>query len=260
MTLGSSVSGSWRFSLQRNEYELTYPGGVLTLSAFQHDFDFDDRTATRVSSLAIGLQQFGGFAACFAIWPITRKFGRKPAIAICSFIFVIGAMVQTMNTHSTSIFFAGRFIAGVGLGGSSVVVPMFSAEMTPKQMRGQVGSFYQLMFTLGIFTSYWTDWAVAKDIPDTQSRQWQIPVGMQMLFAGLLGLGTLTLAESTRWLTMQGRYAEAWESLKWVRASDDEDVHLEMEEIKLGVETEARAKEGFKFRGILPTRLEVGFS
>jgi MFS family permease len=230
-------------------------GGVLTLSSYRRDFRFDDRTAASVSSLAIGLQQFGGFTACFAIWPITRKFGRKPAIAIGSLIFVIGAMVQTLNTHSTSIFFAGRFIAGVGLGGVSVVVPMFSAEMTPKQMRGQIGSFYQLMFTIGIFTSYWIDWVVAKDVPDTQSRQWQIPVGLQMLFASLLGLGTMTLKESTRWLTMQGRHAEAWESLTWIRASDDEDVQLEMEEIKLGVEAEARAKEGFKFRGIIIIRL-----
>lgn len=34
-------------------------------------------------------------------------------------------------------------------------MPMFSSEMTPKEIRGQVGSFYQLFFTFGIFTSYW---------------------------------------------------------------------------------------------------------
>lgn len=176
--------------------------------------------------------------------------GRKLAIAICSLVFIIGAMIQTLNSHSTTMFFAGRIIAGIGLGGSSVVVPMYSSEMTPKQIRGQVGSFYQLMFTLGIFTSYWTDWGVAKNIPDTQSKQWQIPVGLQMLFAGLLGIGTMTLKESTRWLTMKGRHEEALESLEWIRASDDdEEVRSEMMEIRLGVESEAHAKEGFHFSG-----------
>jgi MFS family permease len=189
--------------------------------------------------------------ACFAIWPVTHKLGRRYAIAICSFIFIIGAMMQTINSHSRAVFYVGRVIAGIGLGGSSVVVPMFSSEMTPKQIRGQVGSFYQLMFTLGIFTSYWTDWGVARDIPDTYSTQWQIPIGLQMLFAGLLGIGTLTLKESTRWLTMKGRHEEAWQSLKWIRASDDDDVVDEMEEIRLGVESEVHAREGFHFKGML---------
>ena len=158
-------------------------------------------------------------------------------------------MIQTINTHSTSAFFVGRVVAGLGLGGSSVVVPMFSSEMTPKEIRGQVGSFYQLMFTLGIFTSYWTDWGVAKGIPETESRQWQIPIGLQILFAALLGIGTLSLKESVRWLTGKGRYEEAWNSLKWMRASDNEDVQLEMEEIRAGVEIEARAREDFQFKG-----------
>ena len=202
-----------------------------------------------MAALAVGLQQLGAFVACFAIWPVTHKLGRKYAIVICSLIFIVGALIQTINTHSTTAFFIGRVIAGIGLGGSSVVVPMFSSEMTPKQIRGQVGSFYQLMFTLGIFTSYWTDWGVARDISDTESIQWQIPIGLQILFAGLLGIGTLSLKESVRWLTQKGRHDEAWTSLKWIRASEDGDVHLEMEEIRLGVEMEAHAKEGFQLKG-----------
>ncbi|KAK6432576.1 hypothetical protein LTR95_011254 [Oleoguttula sp. CCFEE 5521] len=128
---------------------------------------------------------------------------------ICSSIFIIGVIIETINTHSRSAFYVGRVVAGLGLGRSSVVVPMFSSEMVPKEMRGQIGSFYQLMFTIGIFTSYWVDYGVAKDIPGTQSRQWQIPIGLQMLPAGLLGLGMLTLKESTRWLTQHGRHEEA---------------------------------------------------
>ncbi len=136
-------------------YDSGIIGGVLTLASYEHDFRYGKNEATYVSSLAVGLQQLGAFVACFAIWPITHELGRKKAIVICSLIFILGAIIQTINTHSTSAFFVGRVVAGLGLGGSSVVVPMFSSEMTPKEIRGQVGSFYQLMFTLGIFTSYW---------------------------------------------------------------------------------------------------------
>jgi len=130
-------------------------GGVLTLKPFETDFRYDSRTATTVSSLAVSLQQLGAFVACFAIWPVTHRVGRKWAIACCSLVFILGALLQTINTHSRVCFYVGRVIAGLGLGGSSVIVPMFSSEMTPKEIRGQVGSLYQLMFTLGIFTSYW---------------------------------------------------------------------------------------------------------
>lgn len=130
-------------------YDSGIIGGVLTMKSFERDFDYTKKQATHVSSLAVSLQQLGAFVACFAIWPVTHRFGRRWAIVACSLIFIVGAAIETGKTGSTSAFYVGRVIAGLGLGGSSVVVPMFSSEMTPKQIRGQVGSFYQLMYTLG---------------------------------------------------------------------------------------------------------------
>ncbi|WPH00806.1 Hypothetical protein R9X50_00363600 [Acrodontium crateriforme] len=231
-------------------YDSGIIGGVLTLKSYQTDFRYGSKQQAHVSSLGVGLQSLGAFVACFFVWPLTYKLGRRIAIGICAFIFVIGVLIQTINTHSLTAFYLGRLIAGLGLGGSSVVVPMYSSEMTPKQIRGQVGSFYQLMFTLGIFTSYWTDWGVNRNIASI-SKQWQIPIGMQMLFAGLLGLGMLTLKESTRWLTSKGRHEEAWESLKWIRADDGPDAQAEMEEIRAGVMAEAHAREGFHIKEMI---------
>ena len=71
---------------------------------------------------------------------------------ISSVVFCIGAIIETINTHSMASFYVGRVIAGVGLGVASVVVPMFSSEMAPKQLRGQIGSFFQLFFTFGEYS------------------------------------------------------------------------------------------------------------
>lgn len=68
---------------------------------------------------------------------------------ICSFIFCIGAMLQTINTHSLAAFYVARVIAGIGLGGATVVVPMYNSEMAPKELRGKVGCFFQLFYTIG---------------------------------------------------------------------------------------------------------------
>lgn len=48
----------------------------------------------------------------------------------------------------------GRVVAGVGLGSASVVVPMFSSEMAPKELRGRIGSFFQLFYTFGTYLSF----------------------------------------------------------------------------------------------------------
>jgi MFS family permease len=44
-------------------------------------------------------------------------------------------------------FYVGRIVAGIGLGAASVVVLMFSSEMAPKDIRGQIGSFFQWFYT-----------------------------------------------------------------------------------------------------------------
>ena len=102
---------------------------------------------------------------------------------------------------------------------------------------------------LGIFLSYWVDYAVQKNVA-AKSRQWQIPISLQLIPAGLLGLGMFTVTESVRWLTKKGRHEEAWESLKWIRADDSQATADEMEEIRYGVEMEFQATEGFRFKGM----------
>lgn len=170
---------------------------------------------------------------------------------LASFVFCIGALIQTINTHSLTAFYIARVIAGLGLGAATVVVPTFSSEMSPKDIRGRIGSFFQWFYTFGIFASYWVDYGVSLRVATTDSKQWQIPVGLQLVPAALLGFGMLTVKESTRWLTKKGRHDEAWTSLKWIRGQDTEEVRLEMEEIRLGVENETRATEGFHVKELL---------
>jgi MFS family permease len=169
---------------------------------------------------------------------------------LSSFLFCIGALIQTIDTHSLPAFYVARVIAGLGLGSASVVVPMFSSEMVPKELIGKIGSFFQLFYTLGIFTSYWVDYGVSKDLSSVP-KQWQIPIGLQLIPAALLGLGMFTLKESTRWLTKKGRHEEAWESLVWIRNSRGVEAQAEMDEIRTGVVIEERETEGFRLKELL---------
>lgn len=128
-------------------YDSGIVGGVLTLESFERDYGYSTGDATRVASLAVGLQQLGALVACLLAWPVTDRLGRKKALMIASFVFCVGAAIQTANTHSLAAFYVARVVAGLGLGIATVVVPMFSSEMSPKEIRGKIGSFFQWFFT-----------------------------------------------------------------------------------------------------------------
>ncbi|KAI5827510.1 general substrate transporter [Schizophyllum commune Tattone D] len=224
-------------------YDSGIVGSTITLASFVEDFRYGSGDATRVNSLTVGIQQAGALVGCFLVWPLTHRWGRRGAIVICSFVFCIGALIQTINTHSLPAFYVGRIVAGLGLGGSSVIVPMFTAEMAPKEIRGRLASFYQLMYTVGIFLSYWVVYGVSKNMAPS-TRQWQISVGLQLIPAGLLGIGMLTVKESARWLMRKGRREEAWASLQWVRADSSQATQDELLEIENNVEDEKCATAG----------------
>ncbi|RMZ75080.1 hypothetical protein DV737_g5478, partial [Chaetothyriales sp. CBS 132003] len=129
---------------------------------------------------------------------------------------------------------------------------MFSAEMAPKEIRGALGSCFQLFFAIGVCTSYWATYAASTRLAKDKSTQWQVPVGLQLVPGGLMGLGMLLTKESVRWLTKKGRNKEALESLIWIRGGEDtQEVRSEFAEILAGIELEICESEGLTWRELL---------
>ncbi|KAL3476501.1 general substrate transporter [Aspergillus californicus] len=229
-------------------YDTGIIGGILTLDSFRESFRYTVAEKADIASNSTSLLQAGAFFACFFAWPFTAKYGRRWSIALASAIFAVGGIIQVAPTHSIGAFYAARVISGIGVGMATVMVPMFSAEMSPKEIRGQLGSLFQFFFTLGVMTSYWVDYAVEKHV-ESSDRQWQIPIGLQLVPAGILGFGMLFVKESVRWLASKGRHEEALESLIWVRGGEDtEEVRAELAEIMDGISAEVAATEGVTWK------------
>jgi len=220
----------------------------------------------------VSLQNVGAFLAALAIFPISDRLGRKKTVQIAMSVFCLGVILQVVPSHSLVCFYIGRVISGFGLGAGTAVVPTYNAEMAPKEIRGMLGSGVQWLFALGVMISYWIDYAVQQTLPG-QSKQWQIPVGLQLVPAAVLALGLFTQPESVRWLAKKDRYDEAWASLTWMRADDGKPIQLflsfpiliqlqslihsgpevkaEFAEIRTGINEELRASEGMTKRELL---------
>lgn len=218
------------------------------MTSYKNHFGYSDNTT--VSAVMVSLQNVGAFLAALGIFPVSEKYGRKKTVQLACAVFVIGVTLQVVPSHSLPCFYIGRFVSGLGLGSATAVVPSYNAEQAPAAIRGKLGSGMQLLFAAGVLISYWVDYATVHDMP-VSNAQWQIPVGLQMVPAAVLGIGLFFQKESIRWLAKKGRYEEAWEALKWMRADDGPDVKAEFNEIKAGIAEEFRATEGFKKRELL---------
>lgn len=89
----------------------------------------------------------------------------------------------------------GRWTAGLGVGGLSVLVPLYMSETSPVPVRGAVVSCYQLFITIGIFVADCINFGTEKR-QDTGS--YRITMGIGFLPPLIMGIGILFLPESPR--------------------------------------------------------------
>lgn len=124
-------------------------GGVLTMPAFHHSFNLDPKSKnfSNIQGDIVSILQGGCFFGAASSFYIGNRFGRKLALIIAAFIFLVGSVLQTcsaLNTSSLSQLYVGRFVGGFGVGLVSAVVPTYIGENANKEIRGRCIGTMQL--------------------------------------------------------------------------------------------------------------------
>ena len=70
--------------------------------------------------------------------PFANKFGRRPSISAWCVVFCIGIIVQIAANTKWYQIVVGRWIAGLGVGALSILVPLFQSESAPSHIRGAI--------------------------------------------------------------------------------------------------------------------------
>ncbi|KAK4575134.1 hexose transporter hxt5 [Recurvomyces mirabilis] len=177
-------------------YDTGQISGFLEMDDFKNRFGENGAFSNVRSGTIVGLLSIGTLIGAIGSAPIADKFGRKICIITWNIVFIIGVIIQISTTRHWYQVAIGRWVAGLGVGGLSVLTPMYQSETAPRQVRGALVSCYQLFITAGIWLAYVINFGT-HNLGGPQ--QWRIPMGIGFIFPAIMAIGIFFLRESPRW-------------------------------------------------------------
>ncbi|MBG0851537.1 sugar porter family MFS transporter [Streptomyces spinoverrucosus] len=142
--------------------------------------------------------------------------GRRRTILALAVLFFVGALGCTL-APTTAVMVVARFVLGLAVGGASVTVPVYLAEISPAERRGALVTRNELMIVSGQLLAF-TSNAVIAQVGGESGGVWRWMLVLATLPAVVLWFGMLVMPESPRWLASQSRFGEALGVLKQVRS------------------------------------------
>lgn len=163
--------------------------------------------------------------------------GRRWSIIMGSTFYTAGGFFQAL-AQTVPVFFVGRVVSGVGVGIMSMVVPMFIAETSPKEIRGRMTTSYQLMITFGIFLASSINTGIILSQGADNPTTWRICLAIQIIPGAILPVLMFFMPSSPSWLANVDRDDEALASIARLRGEsiDSQVVQEEFDDIKTGIE------------------------
>jgi len=124
------------------------------LTSFKTEFGWTKKTPKQLADLSaniVTIYQLGAFAGAALAYPMAYFGGRKFGLVFAAIITVLGAglMCGANASRGDALIFAGRAIAGVGVGTASSLAPLYLGEVSPAPIRGQLIGFYEIGWQIG---------------------------------------------------------------------------------------------------------------
>ncbi|KAF7196455.1 putative quinate permease [Pseudocercospora fuligena] len=235
-------------------------GTTASLASFKKTFGLKDPSlsaveqADRLSNIT-SMVQLGSIGGALFAFYITDKIGRLWATRQLCLLWVLGIAIYlaAASNGSLGMVYAGRFIAGLGIGQTTVVAPSYLAEISPKFTRGFCVCMFSGSVYLGIMLGYFSIWGSQLHISADTQMQWVIPNLLHIYFAVIIFVTSFFAIESPRWLCKVGKQEKAATNLSTLRHLPIEHWYVQSELLDINdqLEREREATHGTKWYGVI---------
>ncbi|QCD89313.1 sugar transport protein 10-like [Vigna unguiculata] len=210
-------------------YDLGITGGVTSMEPFLIKFfpgvhkQMKDKSESKnqyckfdneLLTLFTSSLYLAALVASFFASTTTRKLGRKSSMLIGGLFFLVGSLLNgfAMNIEMLII---GRMFLGIGVGFCNQSVPVYLSEVAPAKIRGALNIGFQMMITIGILVANLINYGTSK-----HENGWRISLGIAVVPAILLCIGSLCVVETPNSLIERGKFEKAKKMLKKIRGTE----------------------------------------
>ena len=176
---------------------------------------------------------FGAAIGSFFGGRLSDAEGRRKMLLCLAVIFFFAAIGCSLSP-TAGILIACRFVLGLAVGGASVTVPAYLAEMAPADRRGRMVTQNELMIVTGQLLAFILNAILGVTFGEV-GHIWRYMLALASIPAVVLWFGMLVMPESPRWLLLQGRVSDAMQVLKKIR--DERMAIAELNEIQDSIDS-----------------------
>ncbi len=187
--------------------------------------------------LTVSLALIGTVISAISAGVLGQDLGSRATLRLTAVLYIFSA-VGSCFALSWPMLLVSRFVGGLAIGASSVVGPVYIAEISPPSWRGRMVGMFQINIVVGILLAYLSNFGVQHLY--LGAMEWRAEFGVAILPALLFFAMLFGIPQSPRWLVTRNRAAEAREVLACIGDADPE---AELQEISAAVQR-ARTQDG----------------
>ena len=181
-------------------------------------------------TVAIGL--VGTILGAMGSGVLGQKIGGREALRIMAILYTISA-IGCAFAWNWDVLMISRFIGGLGIGGSSVLGPVYIAELAPAKWRGRMVGLFQINIVVGILLAYLSNYLIT--LRNLGPLQWRWEFGVAIIPSIIFLILLYGIPRSSRWLVTTNRTDEARQVLEMMGSPNSEEelreivdsIHLE---------------------------------
>lgn len=156
--------------------------------------------------LTVSSALWGTVIGAIGAGPMGRRLGGRSSLLILGICYLVSALGCAV-AFNWPMFLIFRTIGGFGIGGSSVIAPVYISEVAPTAWRGRLVGTFQINTVGGILLAYFSNYLIG--LASLGDLEWRWQLGVAAIPAVIFFVMMLGNPQSARWLAMRGRLSEA---------------------------------------------------